>query len=238
MSLTYSTFVSSIANLAAVPTSDVRYQQALPNIIDDLEQRLYRELDLLNTLVDDSSSVASLNTRVFNLPTSTGTFVVLERINIITPAGQTNPDLGTRNPVTPASKEMLDFMWPSAVGSTVPQYFAMRTQNQVLFGPYPDQAYTVEVSGTQRPAPLSTTNVTTLLSVYFPDLTIAAGMVAMSAEMKNWGAMADDPKMAQSWEAHYQQLIQSAQVEEARKKFTSQGWSSKQPAQLATPPRT
>jgi hypothetical protein len=50
--------------------------------------------------------------------------------------------------------------------------------------------------------------------------------------------MGDNPQSAVSWEAHYQALVKSAQIEEARKKFTAEGWSSKQPAPLATPPRT
>lgn len=238
MSLTYTTYVNSLVNLMPAPSSgDPPFATDLPNIIDDAEQRLYRELDLLNTYVTDSSSAFTTGTRAFNLPTSVGTYVVTDRINVITPAGQTNPDLGTRNPLTPCSKEVLDFLWPSSAGSSVPVYFAMRTQGQILVGPYPDAAYTVEVGGTQRPAPLSTTNVTTLLSVYFPDLFIAASMVRVAGLMKNYGIAVDDPQQGVSWETHYKTLFQSAATEEARKKFTAAGWSPKQPAPLATPPR-
>ena len=63
-------------------------------------------------------------------------------------------------------------------------------------------------------------------------------MVFGAAYMKNFGAASDDPKMAVSWENHFQTLKASAEVEEARKKFTMAGWSSKQPANQATPPRT
>jgi hypothetical protein len=238
VSLTYAQFVASIANLLVVPTADAGFQQALPNIIDDAELRLYRELDLENTIVRDASTQAATNARTFNLPTSIGTYVVTDEINIITPAGTSNPELGTRNALTPISKEALDMLWPSVSGSTVPVYFAKVTQTTVIFGPWPDQAYQVEVVGTQRPAPLSASNVTTLLSWYFPDVFVAASMVFAAGYQKNYGQGVDDPKMAVTWESHLQELLKSAQTEEQRKKFNQAGWSSKQPAPSATPPRT
>lgn len=238
MSLTYSSWAGSIANLAQIPASDANFNTMLPNCIDDVEQRLYRTLDLLNTVTRDSSAALTAGLRTFNLPSSIGTFYVTEDINVITPAGTSNPDLGTRNTLVPASKEMLDMLWNSSTGSTVPVYFAPITQNQIVVGPWPDQAYQVEVVGTIRPAPLSSTNVTTLLSWYFPDLFVAGSMVFVAGYMKNYGAAVDDPKQGVSWETHFQELLKSASVEEQRKKFASQGWSPKEPAPLATPPRT
>lgn len=238
MSLTYNQYVTDLANLLVVPTSDPGYITVLPNIIDDAEQRLYRELNLLNTIARDSSATLSTGTRNFNLPSSIGTFVVTESLNVITPAGVTNPELGTRNTLTPISREVLDVLWPSSTGSTVPQYFAMITQGSTIVGPWPDAAYTVEVVGTIRPTPLSSTNQTTLLSWYFPDLWVAASMVFAAGYQKNYGAAVDDPKMGPTWESHLQLLYQSAATEEARKRFAASGWSSKSPEPLATPPRT
>ena len=70
-----------------------------------------------------------------------------------------------------------------------------------------------------------------------PDLFIAASMVFANGYMKNFSAMADDPQAPVTWEKHYQTLKQSAMEEEFRKKFGSQGWTSKQPNPIATPPR-
>lgn len=238
MSLTYATYQASIANLMPVAVSDPGFLAMFPNMIDDAEQRLYRDLDLLNTIVRDSSAALATNTRNFNLPTSQGIFLVTENLNVITPAGTTNPELGTRVALMPVTKEYLDITWPSVTGSTVPQYFAPVTQSTFIVGPWPDQAYTVEVVGTQRPAPISTTNVTTLLSVYFPDLFVAASMVFASAYMKDFGAAVDDPKSGVTWEQHYGALKASAETEENRKKFAMAGWSPKQPSPQATPPRT
>lgn len=235
MSLTYNAFTTSIANLMVVPVDDPGYVQVLPNIIDDLEQRLYRELDLLATIATDSSAALTAGNRNFSIPTG---FVVIENINVIIPAGQTDPDLGTRNPLLPATKEMLDMLYPNVTASAVPQYFGMITQSSIVVGPWPDEDYQVEVVGTQRPAPMSATNQTTFLSVNLPDLVIAAGMVFAAGYQLNFSAAGDNPQSAVSWESHFQTLLKSANIEEMRKRFTSEGWSSQPPTPLATPPRT
>lgn len=233
----YTSFITILANELVVPVADSNYVTQLPQIIDGAEQRCYRELDLLNTIVTDATASLSTGTRAFNLPSSNGTFVVVENINVITPSGQT-PNLGTRNTLVPVSRDVINFLYPSSSGSTVPTYFAMLTQTTILVAPWPDAAYTVEVVGTIRPTPLAASNATTLLTQYFPDLFFAAAMVEGAAYLKNFGAAADDPRMSMTWEKHYQDLMQSAAIEEARKKFTMAGWSSKQPSSQATPPRT
>lgn len=236
--LTYTDFVNDLANLLVVPASDTGFQTVLPNIIDDAEQRLYRELDLIETSVRDSSATLATGTRNFTLPSASGTFVVTEELNVITPVGTSNPELGTRVALVPTSEEMLNMLWPSSTGSTVPQYFAMVNQNLAIVGPWPDAAYNVEAVGTIRPLPLSSSNTTTILSTFFPDLMIAASMVFGAGYQKNFGAAVDDPKAAVTWESHLQMLLKSAATEEARKKFTSTAWSPKDPSPLATPPRT
>jgi hypothetical protein len=205
-----------------------------------MEQFLYRELQLLNTITTDTSTTFVAGNRRFNLPSANGTFVVVSNIYAITPFGQSNPDLGTRNILTPCSREFLDASFPSSSGSGIPQYFAPSSQTTFIVGPWPDMAYQAEVHGTYRPTPLGSTNVTTLLSVYFPDLTLAASMSFLSAYQQNFGASGyvDNPQMGPTWMAHTRELLKSAQTEEAMKKFTSEGWSSKAPAPLATPPRT
>lgn len=239
MSMTYASYVTSIANLLPVEESNQGFVTMLPDMITDASLRCYRSLDLLDTTVRDSSSTLTTLTRNFNLPTSIGTFIVCDEINVITPAGTTNPELGTRNQLVPTSDEMLNALWPSVSGSTVPQYFAMIEQDTVIVGPWPDQAYTVEVVGTQRPPQLSSTVITTVLTEFFPDLFIAASMVFASGYQKNFGSQADDPKMAVSWEGHFQSLLADAKTEEARKQLTSQGWSDKSPIPASTtPPRT
>lgn len=238
MALTYTQYVSSLANLLVVSSSDSGFTTDLPNIIDYAELRIYRELDLIDTSARDSSAAFTAGNRNFTFPTASGSFIVTDELNVITPVGTTDAELGTRNALVPASEEMLNMLWPSVSGSTVPQYFAMVNQNLAIVGPWPNAAYNVEVVGTIRPPSLSTTNVTTILSVFFPDLFLAASMVRAAGYQKNYGQGVDDPKMAITWETIYNTLKVSADVEEARKKFEGPGWSGKDPSPVVTPPRT
>jgi len=219
MSLTYTTYVSSIANLMVVPIADSGFQTMIPNMLDDAELRLQRDLDLLDNTIVDSTGTLIPGTRMFTLPTDAGTYIAVEQLNVITPVGTSSADSGTRNPLVKCSVDLLDALWPSSNGSTIPQYFAPITSQQMIVGPFPDQSYNVEVVGSQRFTPLYVSQTTSVLSVYFPDLLVAASMVFASAYQRNFGAGSDDPKAAMSWEAHYQSLLSSAQTEEARKKF-------------------
>ena len=237
MSLTYTTYVAALSNLTVIDPGDADFQAILPDVIDYAEQRIYRELDILNTVMRDSSATLTVSTRTFNLPSSIGRFVVTNGFNVITPFTQTNPDLGTRNPLAPTSRDVLDMIWPSNTNAGLPTQFAMITDQQIIVGPSPDVAYTVEVIGTIRPTPLSADNTSTYLTLYLPDLFVAASMIFMSGYMRNFGAQADDPKMASSWEGQYGLLFPSANVEEQRKRYASGAWGSLQPTSIATPTR-
>lgn len=237
MSLTYSQWVSEVSTLMTVQSSDVNFNLILPGCIDYAEQRCYRELDLLQTVVRDSSASFTPGSRNFSIPTTNGIFVVVNGLNVITPAG-TSPDNGTRNPLTPVSRDFLDYAWPNLTGSGLPVYFAMLTQGQSLVGPWPDDGYVVEVVGTQRPTPLSASNTTTFLSLYLPDLFVAASMIFMSGYQKNFGRQSDDPQAAQSWESQYNKLFASAATEEARKRFMGSAWSPLTQSAEAQPPRS
>lgn len=233
----YTTFVSGLANMIVVPITDTKYQEALPNIIDDAEQRIYRDLDLLSTIVR-ATGQATANNRNFTLPTTNGQFVVVEQMNAITPAGTTDPDQGTRNPMLPVSKEYLDMVYNSSAGAGVPSLFAPISQQNWIMGAWPDAGYTIEVVGTIRPAPLSVSNPNTFLTDNLPDVFMAAALVYAAGYQLNFSAAADNPQAGVSWETHLKDLLASAKKEEFRKKFGSQSWSSKEPDPIATPPRS
>lgn len=236
MSLTYSQWLAEIANLTAIDATDTDFVANIPSCIDYAEQRLYRELDLLNTVTRQTGTL-TISNRTFNLPSTSGRFVVTNGLNVITPSSQTNPDLGTRVPLVPTTRDVLDTIWPSATGAAVPSLYAMITDQQIIVGAAPDAAYTVEVIGTIRPTPLSADNTTTYLTLYLPDLFTTASMIWMSGYMRNFGSQADNPQMAQSWEGQYEKLFTSANVEEQRKRYASGAWGSLQPVSIATPSR-
>jgi hypothetical protein len=228
MSYNYNTYVSNLANLLVIPAADANYLAAVSNIIDDAEQRMYRELDLLNTIVRQTGLLTA-NSRNFTLPSAAGLFVVTESMSIF--------DLtNTRRLLIPTTREYIDFVYGSETSSIVPsypEYYGMVTDQLVIVGPPPDAAYTAEVTGTIRPAPLSATNITTYLTQFLPDLFMCESLIFGYGYMKDFGATADDPQGSVSWNQHYKDLWQSANTEEQRKRYASMGWSSKQPSPLA-----
>jgi hypothetical protein len=232
--LTYSTYVSQIATLAIVSPTDPAFVAILPQMITYAENRIYRDLDLLGTVSSITYTVTAGNRFV---SISQDDFVTLQDINVITPAGTTNPELGTRNSLLPVTKEYLNVVWPSGSGASIPVNFAVFNQSSIIVGPWPDANYTIEAVGTVRPQSLSNSNSTTIVSDLFPDLFIMASMIYVTGYQRNFGKVADEPEMAGSYETQYQNLLKSATVEENRKKFWSGAWTSMSPAVVATPSR-
>lgn len=237
--LTYSQYVTQIATLAVVEETNPAFVEILPQMITYAENRMYRDLDLLQTSASITGYNLTAGNRVLTLPE--GTLVVSEQINILTPVGQTNPNASTatRNSCLPTTKEYLDIVYGNSAAANrgVPQYFAPFNDNVFYFGPAPDANYGVEIVGTVRPASLSASNTTTFLSLYFPDILIMASMIYVSGYQRNFGRANDDPQMAVSYESQYKTLLQGAMVEEARKKFEASAWSSQSPAVVASPTR-
>lgn len=235
--LNYTTYNTQLAVLTVISSGDSNFQSILPACINYAEQRIYRDADFLATYVTDTSTNVVANQRTFSYPTGTGTFLVIDQINILTPFGTTSSN-AVRVPLQVSSKHLIDMVYPSnATSIGVPQFFAPATDTRCLLGPVPDQAYNVEVIGTQRPPALSASNSSTFLTQVLPDLFLSASMVFMSGYMRNFGSQGDDPKMAVSWEDQYQKEFQSALTEEFRKKYQSQGWQAQLPNQTATPQR-
>ena len=233
--LNYSDFVTQIATLAVVSPTDANFLTALPMAITYSENRLYRDLDLLATVLTNSSYSFTQGLRLVTVPIAD--FVTLQQANVITPFPTTNPDSGKRNSLLPVTKEWLDMVYPDSTGSGLPQYFAMIDQSNFIVGPWPDQAYQIELVGTFRPASLSAVNTTTVLSLYWPEMLIMASMIYISGYQRNFGRENDDPQMAVTYESQYKGLLGAATVEEARKKFQSAAWSSMEPAAAASPTR-
>jgi hypothetical protein len=232
----YSDYVTEMASLAQYQTSDPFFVQQLPFAIQYATDRINRELNLLNTVTANSSLALTANTR--SLAFSSIGMNVITDVNIITPYTTTNPELGTRNPVTICDKSWLNTVYGSATNPGVPVNFAFLDNATLLFGPFPDHPYTVEIIGTVYPQYLSSTQTTTFISLYLPDLLIAAGMVFMAGAQKNFGSQADTPQQAVSWESQYTTLRDSASAEDLRRKFMSAGYISSQLPTPTNPQRT
>lgn len=243
MAINYTTYVSEIATLTAITSSilvsgDNNFAGIMPAIIDYAEGRLYRDLDLPAARVTDTSVICSSGVRTISLSTTQGTLLVIETLNILSSAGATS-SFATRIPQTPTSKAVIDCIYPTAISSQCgqPEYFARVSDTEIMFGPTPDQAYGTEVIATIRPNPLSASNSSTWLTQNVPELMVAAGMVFATGHMRDFGAQADNPQMAQSWETQYGKLMQTQNIDTLRMKFQSNAWTSEIPSPTATPPR-
>jgi hypothetical protein len=236
MALTYTSYVAQVSNLMVQSPTDPNFLTMLPGMIDYSEQRIYRELDLLVTRDQDNATFLSSGNRLVTLASSTGPFIVVEQISVITPvtAGTSN---GTRNPLTRVTKEFMDFAWPNSSNTGVPIYYTTIDNLTFVMGPAPNAGYLLEVTATTRPTPLSASNSSTFLTTFLPDVFMAASMVFATAYQRDFGAMVDDPQRAASWESQYKILKESANLEELRKRFMGPAWQAMTPSPVATPAR-
>lgn len=230
--LNWTTYNDQISNLLVIPSSDPNFVTMLPGMRDYAEQRIYRELDLLAVQITDATTTVSSGNRNFTVPTTLGTFIIIDNVNIITPSTAT-ADTGSRTQLLPVSREFMDMCYGGTL-TGVPEFFAMASNDTILFGPAPDAGYVAEVIGIQRPEPLTAMNSSTILTRYVPDLFIAASMIFGSAYMREFSVQGPlNPGMGQSWEGQYQTLFKSAETEQFRAKFQSAGWTSQTPSPLA-----
>jgi hypothetical protein len=232
--LTYSTYVTQIATMAVINSYDLNdptdpFTIIIPQMINYAELRMQRDIDFLNT-VNTSTYTGTAGTNTVSLG-STYPFVTVQNIAV------TDPTTGYVNQLMPVTKEWMWNVYPVGSSQALPQYFAPFDDNLFLLGPVPNQAYTYSVTGTSRFPTLTSSNSTTFISTYLPDVFIMASMIYISAYQRNFGKAVDDPAMAVTYESQYQALLKGAITEEFRKKFESSGWSSMSPPVVATPTR-
>ena len=234
--MNYDDVVFEAQKILKYEASDNTFLDILPRMIDYGEYRIYVELDFLCTLASQTTTLVASNRNV-TLPSN---IIVAQSLNVITPSATTIPDNGTRNPLTRVGLDFLNALYPSSSGATVPEFYDIiglptlgppitAGAYNVLLGPFPDQAYTLEVIGTVRPSPLSESNSTTFLTTYCPQLFIAACMVFAFGYQRDFGAQASDPQTAQSWENIYQGLKSATLIEELRRKSAEVSWSPYSP---------
>lgn len=233
MPLTYTTWKTTIANLMVTEETDSNFLQILPSIIDYAEGRIYRDLDLLSELVTDDTQTLPVDTRTVTLPIpSAGPYSVVEQVNLL--------DGTTRTPLTPVSREWLDFMWQSSVApdaSTRPEVFAVRNATTLAFGPSTGEEVQLEIVGQVKPTPLSESNPTTYLTQQLPDVFVAASMIFACGFQQNFGSQSDNPQSAVSWEQQYNKLIGSADQTAARAEFAGASWTAQRVEPYAQPQR-
>ena len=217
-----------------------RYQNEIVNAIAYGEGLMYRDpdLDFLATRETDSAQSTAAGSRYVTIPS---TFIVLERLNLITPAGS-NPDAvgASRVPLIRTTSDVIDTMWPETSNTAAPSFglthwaiFDMQETgpaSQVRIAPTPDAAYVAEFKGTFRPAPLAqTASAQTFLTEYLPDLFFCATMI-------HWAFVMKSAEAQTSWKGRYADLNTGAAIESARQKSQSADWQPYSPAPVAAAP--
>lgn len=249
--LTYNGYVSQIATMAVVETTtvsgvvegvDAAFNSIIPQMLNYAELRIQRDLDLLPSQTSRNYTLTIGNNQ---LQIDVDDFVTLQTVQI--------NQGGNTFTLLPVTKEVLQNVYGSSGSTGRPIYFAMyggdlstggNTYNNIIVGPYPNAAYNLTITGTVRlptlyqnaVAPLASTG-TTFISTYLPDLLIQASMIYIAQYQRNFGQASNDPAMGPTYELQYQNLLKTAIVEEARKKYSAAAWSSMSPAVAATPSR-
>jgi len=224
MSYTYATFVTALAQEAAITETNADFVAMLPTFIQNAELQILRDVDLLGVVFRDPAGVVSAGVRSAALPQTYGRFVVIEGVNLFVSGARSTS-------LTPVSREFIDQLYPGEAALTptgVPVYYARDNDQTLIFAPSAGATSNVtgfEVVGTVRPSPLSASNTQTFISLYLPDLFLAAAMSAVAGWMKNYGAQADDPKLAVSWQGVYASLLSAVISEEARKRYAAGTWA-------------
>ena len=249
--LTFNGYINAIAALAIANTQSVsgvqqfvntNYQAIIPQMLNYAELRIQRDLSLAPAMEPNSYQFV-IGNNLLVIPTAD--FVSVEALTVIS-GGQSYP-------LHPTSKFFLQNVYGSNNNPGIPLWFAPyggdwltngSTSQIFMVGPWPDQNYTVTATGMVRLPSLyqfATTayagSSTTFISTWLPDLLIQASMIFMSQAQRNFGAASNDPQMGPSFELQYENLLKTAIVEEARKKFQASGWTAAEPAVVATADR-
>ena len=251
--LTYNLYVQQIATLAVLNTTtntngatvgvDAPFNALIPSMLNYAELRIQKDLDLLaSQIVNVGYNVtAGINT----LSISVNDLQTIQTVSYVNGTATT--------PLLPVSKEFIQNTYTDASSSywNPPVYFAVyggdavsdgNTSNNLLIAPFPDQAYSLSIVGTQWLGSLYATastdgSGTTYISTNYPDLLVQASMVYVTMYQRNFGPASNDPQMPGSYEAQYQTLLKSAMELENRKKFRDAAWTSQSQSPVATPTR-
>lgn len=250
--LTYNSYVTQLADLAVLQVStvggvvtpvDADLATLIPQAINYAELRIQRDLDLEQSVTNNSS--LSLTSGNNLLTMDVNSFITVQSISYVS---------GTLTQrILPTSRAFINEIYPDSAVQGPPVYFSPyggdstttgATSQLFLFGPTPDQSYSLSINGTVRMISLNSFNTSpsagtqyTFISAYLPDLFLMASMIYVSGFQRNFSAQSGDPAMSVSYEQQYNALLKGATTEEARRKMWASAWTSLSVPANATPNR-
>ena len=240
--ITYNQYIQQIGLMAVSLTEEVSgvYQfidtaltGIVPSMLNYAELRIQRDLDLLASQASNTYTLVP-GTNIFALPADD--FFTVQTLEVL------QSPTGPSTTLLPVSKEFIQNVYSGSLSAGTPQYYAFYgdtfggyqdTNMNILFGPSPNFAYTLRVTGTQRQPSLYSFAVIgladsnyTWLSAYLPDMLIMSSMVYISAFQRNFSATSDDTQMGMTYEKQYQALRLGAIADEDQRKAMGSGWSA------------
>lgn len=218
--MNYATFKTTLETFLVINDSDEEWPLVLPAIIEDGELLCYREVDFMATRKYEDSNfgaTAPLNA-ILGGPSD---LVLIRNLYYFTPYPLGPLTGGVRHELDRRDETFINDYWPNRSTTGVPKFFAELGYGQILIAPSPPAQYAVQMAMTYRPTTLSSTNTSTWLSTWCPDLLLYACLIIACGYQRNFGAAADLPGMAVSWGQAYEKAKAAAKDEEARRK--SQG---------------
>lgn len=254
--LSYNQYIQNVGVMAVALTQsvggvyqfvDAPLQTITAQMLNYAELRIARDLDML---ASQTSNIYTLTAgaNVFSLPVDD--FLKVQTLEIVM---LSSGSVVNSSPVLMVSKEFIQNVYGGLASAGTPQYAALYGDNfgdeqdsftNILFGPAPNFAYSLRVTGTALAASLykSATSgpadtVFTYISAYYPDLLMMASMIYISAFQRNFSATSDSADMGQSYEKQYQTLRLGAIPLENQRKQQGSGWSAYSTPIAATPTR-
>jgi len=263
--MNYDQVIDALQVLGAIPlnSEDSNFQRLVPACFEYAEGRIQRDLAFLQTDGVQSIILGPLMAEV-ELPETVLTVrsIGLSVFSSSAPTGNKRRIYPQR-----VSPEALDMFWPQPnFKPGPPKYYALRgrqfartedpsplppttqprqpefvAERFVLvarFAPAPDRIYNGEVFGNIQALHLSDNNPETFISKLYPELLIACCMVYITGYQRDYGAQADDPARAVSWENQYQALKAGVKDEAGRLRGEGAGFTALPDANIAQQPRS
>lgn len=254
--LSYNAYIQNIGVMAVELTQtsggvysfvNATLQTIVPQMLNYAELRISRDLDLL---ASQTSNLYTLTAGASIFPLPANDFQVVQTLEIVT---LSSGNVVNAIPLIPVSKEFIQNCYGGLMSANTPKYFAMYGDNfgdeqdsftNILFGPPPNYAYSLRVTGTAL-APSLYQNASsgpadtayTYISQWYPDMLMMASMIYISAYQRNFSAASDDSEMGQTYEKQYQALRLGAIPLENRRKQQGSAWSGYSTPTAATPTR-
>jgi len=249
--MNYDNMVSRLQTMLGISQNneDIDFTRIIPDMFAYAEGRIYRELQFLATKGTQTAQLTA-NNRELALPRSV---IYLDHMSVITPVGAITNSSTRSPPLQRILPEALDYLWPQSsykpsvptkytivgnlpvVASTALTIALSNPSYTIRLMPTPDKAYFVELYGGVRPTPLSPDNPETILTIIYPELFEACCMVFGTGYQRDYGAQADDPARAMSWETQYTNLRQGVMLEAAQLRGEGPGWTAATPAPAVQP---